>query len=251
MIDAAWYQTAVYTILAAAPLTVLVLVFISAPYGRHGRGGWGPELPGRVGWFAMEWPTVLLFGGVFASGANVADPLSWLFLAMWMFHYVHRTFIFPFRLHSTKPIPLLVALIAMVFQSLNSYANAAWVSELGDYSGWLSDPRLWIGVAVFAVGQAVNLHADTVLIGLRKPGETGYKIPTGGMYRYVTNANYLGELLIWTGWAIATWSLAGVAFAVYTAANLVPRAATHHTWYQEKFGDEYPPERRRLIPFLW
>ena len=54
----------------------------------------------------------------------------------------------------------------------------------------------------------------------------------------------------WIGWAILTWSLAGVAFAVYTAANVGPRAFTNHRWYLEKFGDEYPKERRALIPFL-
>jgi 3-oxo-5-alpha-steroid 4-dehydrogenase 1 len=43
--------------------------------------------------------------------------------------------------------------------------------------------------------------------------------------------------------------MAGLAFAVYTAANLVPRRWTITDWYRERFAD-YPPERRALIPFL-
>jgi hypothetical protein len=41
-----------------------------------------------------------------------------------------------------------------------------------------------------------------------------------------------------------------VSFALFTAANLAPRALANHRWYHEKFAD-YPPERRRLIPFIW
>ena len=45
-------------------------------------------------------------------------------------------------------------------------------------------------------------------------------------------------------------AIAGLAFAVYTFANLAPRAIDHHTWYRQRFSD-YPPERRALIPYLW
>ena len=88
-----------------------------------------------------------------------------------------------------------------------------------------------------------------MLIQLRKPGETGYKLPRGGLYERVTCPNYLGELLEWVGFAIASWSLPGLAFAVYTAANLVPRALANRRWYRERFPD-YPSERKALIPFL-
>jgi hypothetical protein len=60
----------------------------------------------------------------------------------------------------------------------------------------------------------------------------------------------LGEILIWIGWAIATWSLAGLSFAAWTIANLLPRAKAHHEWYHKKFP-EYPPERKALIPGIW
>ena len=46
---------------------------------------------------------------------------------------------------------------------------------------------------------------------------------------------------------MATWSLAGLAFFTYTAANLVPRALVHHQWYQERFAD-YPAGRKAVIP---
>jgi 3-oxo-5-alpha-steroid 4-dehydrogenase 1 len=107
------------------------------------------------------------------------------------------------------------------------------------------------GAAFFAIGMAINLHSDAVLFRLRRPGESGYRIPQGGLYRLVSSPNYLGEIVEWLGWAIATWSLAGLAFAVYTAAtaaNLVPRAIVHHRWYRDTFAD-YPVERKAIIPF--
>ena len=61
--------------------------------------------------------------------------------------------------------------------------------------------------------------------------------------------NYLGEIVEWCGWALATWSLAGLAFALYTAATLRPRALNHHSWYRQRFPD-YPPERRALVPYV-
>ena len=65
----------------------------------------------------------------------------------------------------------------------------------------------------------------------------------------LTPPNYFGEIIEWAGFALATWSLPGLAFAIYTAANVGPRALSHHRWYREKFGD-YPPKRKALIPFV-
>ena len=103
---------------------------------------------------------------------------------------------------------------------------------------------------MFLLGFAINLQSDSILRSLRKPGETDYKVPHGGLYRFVSCPNYLGEIVEWSGWALMTWSLPGLAFALYTFANLAPRALKHHRWYQEKFAD-YPKERKALIPGLW
>lgn len=89
-----------------------------------------------------------------------------------------------------------------------------------------------------------------ILRRLRRPGDTSYHIPFGGAYRWVSCPNYFGELVEWLGWAILTWSPAGLVFFFWSAANLVPRARTHHRWYREHFAD-YPRERRALIPFLF
>lgn len=235
-----------------AALTFASLLFITAPYGRHARKGFGPEIGQRVGWVLMELPAVALWLGIYLMGRHAMELVPLMLMGMWQVHYVNRTFIFPFRIAaSRKTTPVSIVLAAIVFNSLNAYINARWISELGDYSvRWLWDARFIVGVSVFFVGFAINQHADNVLMNLRAPGERGYKIPHGGLYRWISCPNYFGEVLEWFGWAIATWSLPGLAFALYTAANLVPRARDHHAWYREKFP-EYPSERRAIFPYVY
>jgi steroid 5-alpha reductase family enzyme len=163
---------------------------------------------------------------------------------------VQRTLVYPVLMRAGGRMPVAVVAMALAFNLLNAFINARWISALGHYpAAWLVDPRFIVGAALFLLGYAVNLHSDRVLRRLRGPGQSGYRIPYGGLYRYVSCPNYLGEIVEWFGWALATWSPAGLAFAVYTTANLAPRAWQNHRWYRERFPD-YPPERRALVPHL-
>ena len=93
------------------------------------------------------------------------------------------------------------------------------------------------------------MWSDHKLRRLRASTGDGYQIPYGGAYRWVSCPNYLGEIVEWAGWALATWSPAGLAFALYTVANLAPRAVDHHAWYHRQFPN-YPAKRRALIPYI-
>ncbi len=236
--------------LALAAITFVALRFVTAPYGRHVRPGWGPTLPARLGWLLMESPAALLFAALYALGARRAGAAPLALFALWELHYVYRAFVYPLRLRGRRPMPLAVALLAIAFNVLNAYVNAPWVSTFGDYPPrWLADPRFVAGAALFLAGLALHVSSDRALRRLRAPEGTGYAIPQGGAFEWVSCPNYLGELVEWSGWALATWSLAGLAFALYTAANLAPRALAHHAWYRARFPD-YPPGRRALVPFL-
>jgi len=232
----------------------VALFFIAAPYGRHTRPGWGPPLPNWLAWFLMEAVSPLTLLIAFIIGDAPKNLTAIVFLLMWLAHYVHRAFIYPFMLRDgRKVMPLTVLLLAAFFNLGNAYVNGRYLFHFaGDRytSAWLLDPRFLTGAGMFVSGFVINRWADAVLRGLRRPGETGYRIPHGGLYRWISCPNYLGEILEWTGWAVATWSLPGLAFAVWTFANLAPRARTNHRWYQATFPD-YPPLRRALLPRLW
>ncbi len=250
MQEALLYPFLVQAMFVLALVTFLALQFVTAPYGRHTRPGWGPTVRSRTGWFLMEYPAALGFLAVFLVGRHRGDPAAQALLALWLLHYGYRGVVYPFRRRGAdRPMPLVIALMGASFNLFNGYLNARWVSGMHDYRDWLGDPRFLVGAALFLTGWAINLHADEVLRALRKPGEEGYAIPRGGLYRWVSCPNYLGEILEWTGWAIATWSLPGLAFAMFTFANLVPRAWAHHAWYRRTFPD-YPPERRAVFPYV-
>lgn len=250
MSEAELHHALTWAQIGLAVLTLGALLVLRAPYGRHYREGWGPEVPAWLGWVLMESPAVLLFAAVYVQGEHRLSLVPLLLLGLWQAHYVHRTFIYPFRVRSRRPMPLVIALTGVAFNSLNAYINARWISHLGEYTAaWLGDPRLWLGLGVFGLGLAINRKADRMLLALRGPGRGGYSIPRGWLYEWISCPNYLGEILEWVGWAIATWSLPGLAFALYTAANVGPRALANHRWYREHFPD-YPPGRKALVPWL-
>jgi len=241
----------VLLIFALAAQTFLLLQWVVAPYGRFARTGWGPTMPARAAWMLFESPAVLVFAAVYAAGSNARDTAPLVLLCAWQFHYVARAFVYPLRMRDAgKRIPLVIVAMALLFNILNAYVNARWISQLGHYPHeWLTSTPFAVGSVLFVVGWAINQHADTVLRRLRRRGDSHYAIPRGALYDRVSCPNYLGEILEWTGWAVATWSLAGLAFAVFTAANLLPRALATDRWYRRQFPD-YPATRRAVIPYL-
>jgi len=248
------YFIIVYTFFGLAILTFVSLLFIPAPYGRHARTGWGPLIPNKPAWVIMEAPASLLFLLYFLTADRTLTLTLIVFFAIWQIHYVHRSFIFPFMLKSDETVPLSIMAFSMIFNAVNTYIQGRWLYRFSPDSSytdaWLADPRFIIGAMIFAAGFIINKHADSILRSLWNRGRPGYKIPYGGMYRFISCPNYFGEIVTWAGWAVMTWSAAGLFFLVWTAANLVPRARKHHTWYRETFP-LYPKERKAIIPFLF
>ncbi len=237
--------------MAAAVFTALF--FVNAPYGRHTRKGWGPMIANFRGWILMESPSAVLFAVYFVFGTVPRNLPILLFLGIWEAHYIHRAFIYPLTIRDgRKKMPVAVMLMGLGFNLGNSYVNGRYLFTFsGGYPDhWVLDPRFLAGAFLFLAGFIINRWADARLRALRRPGETGYKIPYGGLFRWISCPNYLGEILEWFGWALATWSLPGLAFAVWTFANLAPRARANHAWYHEKF-QQYPPERKALIPWVF
>ncbi len=238
---------------AVAVAVFVMLFFVVAPYGRHTRKGWGIAVGNKLGWVLMEAASPIVFAVTFLLGENRANPAALVFLVLWEMHYIHRAFIYPFSLRDTvHRMPLSIISFGFLFNLMNGYLNGRYITHFsGGYPNtWLTDPRFIVGVVLFIAGYVINRQADLALRDLRKPGESGYKISNHRLYRWVSCPNYLGEITIWVGWAVATWSVAGLAFAFWTVANLLPRARANHAWYRNTFTD-YPPERKALIPKVW
>jgi 3-oxo-5-alpha-steroid 4-dehydrogenase 1 len=236
-----------------AILVFLTLQWVSAPYGRHTRGGWGLMIDNRVGWIAMEAVSPLVLFYFFWQGSQPKTVVLWFFVGLWLLHYFNRSIVFPLRTRTQgKKMPLMIALMAIFFNSINGFTNGYYLGNLsGEYPlTWFYNGQFIIGILLFISGLWINWQADEILLNLRQPQETGYKIPQGGFYQYVSCPNYLGEMIEWLGFAILTASPAAWVFWLWTIANLLPRALAHHAWYQQTFAD-YPPQRKAVIPFIW
>jgi len=172
-------------------------------------------------------------------------------ISLFCLHYFNRVFIFPFRLHTKgKKMPLFITFSAVFFNIMNGFSLSYYFTHFANYSNdWFTDWRFITGTILFFSGLVINWKADDMLIHLRKPDETDYKIPRGWLFEKISCPNLLGELIEWMGFAILCWNLPSLTFFIWTAANLIPRALSHHKWYKEKFK-EYPTDRKAILPFI-
>jgi len=239
--------------LAAALGAFVLLFFRPAPYGRHMKDYRGLTVASRQGWVVMEAISFFMMLFLYLSGNRRGDRTALVFLGMWLLHYAYRSFVFsPLKRTGDKRMPLAILTASLVFNAVNAYINGRFLFYLAPVypARWIFSPRFYSGAVLFLVGFLINLQSDHILRGLRKTGEKTYRVPHGGLYRWVSCPNYFGEIVEWIGWAVATWCLPGAAFAFWTLANLAPRSHSHHLWYKDLF-DDYPPDRKALIPFLF
>ena len=145
-------------------------------------------------------------------------------------------------------MPLTIVFSAIFFNGVNGLINGYYLGYLAPKDGTWTAIHVMIGVAIFFLGMYINQVTDSKLIALRKKS-TGYVIPRKWLFKYISCPNHFGEIVEWTGFAIAAFSLPAMTFAIWTFCNLLPRALNHHDWYKENF-EEYPKERKAVIPFI-
>ena len=237
------------------------LYFVDAGYGKMISDKWGPAINNKIGWLLMECPVFFVVLYLWAV-SDVQFQLPFLvFFLIFETHYFQRCFIFPFLMKGKSKMPIVIMAFSVVFNLVNGYIQGYWLfvkaptvplyQELYTVS-WFTDPRFIIGTLIFIVGMCINLHSDHVIRNLRKPGDSKHYLPHGGLYNYVTSANYFGEILEWAGWAILTWSWAGFVFFLFTCANLVPRANSIYHKYAVEFADEFKQKKlKRVFPFVY
>ena len=256
-----------YSILMAGMFVLAIIVFIAllflkAGYGYLSNKNWGPKINNRTAWIIMEAPAFIFLLSYTLDyafkGINYGndDKILYILAGFYLLHYFQRAFIFPLMMRGKSLMPVTIMSMGLLFNTLNTYFIAEWLfhyAPSGMYTAkWLYSGRFIAGALIFFAGMAINLHSDHVIRHLRKPGDTRHYIPVKGLYKYVTSANYFGEITEWVGYAILTWSPAGLLFAVWTFANLAPRARSLTEKYEEEFGEEYKRlHKKHLIPFIW
>lgn len=211
----------------------------------------GGSIDKKTGWMLMEVPILIMVIYYYVIGDQPLN-VSAVIVAAFLIHYFNRAIIFPQRIKvKGKTMPVISMLASTVFYIINGYIIGHYFGSLTSYPiEWLYDPRFIIGMTMFITGFIINIQSDNILINLRKPGETEYKIPYGKCYKYVSCPNYMGECIEWIGFAIMTWSFVGFVYAAWVVIPLFFQARGAHQWYKDKFQEEYPTERKAIIPHL-
>ena len=192
-----------------AVIVFVALYFVKAGYGMFRTRSWGWSVPNKVGWVLMEAPSFVVMGlWAWKAGVEAYTPQA-VFVGLFMLHYFQRSFVFPLLMKGKSRMPLAIMAMGILFNVINatllaaSFFNCALPGKYEPTAFW-TNPLPWVGVVIFFIGRAINLHADHVIRNLRKPGDTRHYLPEKGFYRYVTSANYFGELVEWTGFALLT-----------------------------------------------
>jgi len=162
------------------------------------------SLDPRFGWWLMELPATLFFVYGFRTGykkeqENKKDLnlISKILGLIWLRHYANRGWYFPLTIRvadgGKNSFSLFNAAIGAMFLSMHGYLNGRMFTDVGSYTDrWLRDPRFIIGMIVYEMGFWTTLHSESILRNLRPRGQTvsdlnRYKIPYGGLFKYVTN----------------------------------------------------------------
>ena len=239
-----------------AIVVFICLYFITAGYGQFRTKRWGYCIDNRVAWFLMEAPVFFVMLIIWCRAGFPFHLPELILLCLFLVHYFQRSFVFPSLMKGHSRMPLSIMMIGIIFNVINGIMQGGglfWF-PIPDYTQGASYLLRWnaiVGIIVFLFGMIVNCHSDYVIRHLRQPGDTRHYLPKAGFYRYVTSANYFGELVEWIGFAIAAANPAAWVFALWTGANLIPRAHAIHRKYHEEFGDEAVGTRRRIIPLVY
>lgn len=113
---------------------------------------------------------------------------------------------------------------------------------------------LCCGIGLFFIGNAVQAHSHVLLRRLREKNksEKRYFIPEGGLFNYVSSPHYFGELILYLGLLlISNVSEVGpIILFTFVAVTMISQSVKVHKWYNYKFKEEYPLERKAIIPYV-
>mmetsp|Transcript_3126 Transcript_3126/g.3968 ORF Transcript_3126/g.3968 Transcript_3126/m.3968 type:complete len:313 (+) Transcript_3126:107-1045(+) len=77
-----------------------------------------------------------------------------------------------------------------------------------------------------------------------------YSIPTGNLFDVISCAHYFWEIILYLSIWLMKQNICTFLVLFWVSYNLSITADKTHQWYHSKF-DDYPENRKRLIPLFW
>lgn len=256
---------------AAAAALPFIGTVVDAPFGKFGLPSrW--NVHGNGGWMVMECVAPLITTLAFFSAPthHEAHASAWLLLGLFLLHYTNRAVIQPLLNAPRSPLHISVVLSAMAFNAANGFLMGTWLA----HGGSVPPPgmNLWghVGLLLYVLGFVGNVYHDALLRSLRmtppasseevvRVGSCIYRIPQGGLFRWMSYPHYFCEWIEWSGYALvcitvvphvpdALVSYPPVLFVMLEVGAMLPRAMRGHAWYQRHFSNY--PTRWAIVPFV-
>ena len=204
----------------------------------------GIHVPSRFGMLCLYFPAFLYA----ASRLDKTSGRSHTIATMVAVHFLKRSLECLFVHKYSGSMPIASSAFISFFYTLLAFACTYFTekipsSEFEDFTG------IW-GWRLFLIGILGNGYHHYLLASLRKPGEKGYKIPTGGIFGFVATPHYFFELIGWYGVSIASQHSMVLLFSFAMSVYLFDRAVAQSAWNKKKIPG-YPKSRKNIIPFVF
>jgi len=212
-------------------------------------------VPARLGWFLMYFTPMVFYIAIWCYTGQPNSDYDLLVLGMYVLHFVKRCTETLIVHKYSKDCCLQTVFEVASFYSLGA-GGVYWFAHVSSGDQRLSfmqdRSRVCIGIAIYVLGQLCNLYHHMLLANLRKPGQYGYVIPTGGLFGLIVCPQYFGELLSWFGFGLVGYNM-GLLLSGFIPMVVYLSARAHHThaWYSTKFED-YPGKAvRKIWPYVY
>ncbi|GAA4906031.1 DUF1295 domain-containing protein [Stackebrandtia albiflava] len=113
----------------------------------------------------------------------------------------------------------------------------------------------WAGVVLYVLGSCINTGAELQRMRWKARPENRGRLYTEGLFRYTMHPNYLGDVTLFTGFALVTgspWAL--VIPAIMAAMFVFVNIPMLDRYLAERYGDaftRYASRTAKLIPFVY
>ena len=215
------------------------------------------EVPTRVGMFIIYTPALLYSASsIYFTTATLDPTMSFrpIFLFSLLFlHFLKRVLECAYVHKYSGSMDAAMSLFIGLYYTFVSYEICAChMSKVP--SDILSSIHLYLGLCLYAVGEAGNLYHHLLLASLRttkKPSaQYTYTVPKGGFFQFVATPHYFFELVAWCGLAVVAQQANAYLCFVAMVSYLAGRSVSCDRWNRTNIP-LYPQHRKNLVPGLW
>ncbi|KAI8063250.1 3-oxo-5-alpha-steroid 4-dehydrogenase-domain-containing protein [Gongronella butleri] len=192
------------------------------------------KIPSLLGMLLIYTPSLVGSCVLLAHSVRHGLPHVRLLTGFTVIHFLKRVYEVLFVHRYSGQSVLLDA--AFISSSYLSFAMTQWYFATRVPYSLVNSRQLCLGAALFVLGEGINFYHHKILASLRKNGNTAYKIPQGGLFRYVWCPHYLGEIISFMAMTLLSQHGVVLVYELMAAAYLGVRARQTQKWYFQQFN---------------